>query len=157
MATTTVIPTVVAQLKTLIASACASLTYEGVAPQVFDSYPAAIAGADYVVLGDILEGNHSYPVMKAGRKPREESYRQHVQIFCTRGGGESTAARTAALAMMNTVENMIANDPSIGLSATIPTLRLEILKFSMNTTHEASLMGWRVVITLEVLVHARLV
>ena len=155
MATTTVIPTVAAELKTLLTTALASVTYEGVAPEVFDAYPAAIAGHDYVVIGDIVDGRHSYPVMKSSRKPREEAYTQRIEFVVTRAGGESTAARTQALLMFNELEDLLADDPQIGLTA-IPTLRLEVIEFGLNTTHEAASMGWRVTLTADVLVQARL-
>lgn len=155
MATTTVIPTVAAALKTQLTSAVSSLTYEGVAPVVFDAFPAQFTGQDYIVIGDVLEGRHEYVTMKSGRKPREESYLQRVHFMSTRGGSESTPARTAALAMLNTLENMMADDPAIGLTA-IPTLRLNAQEFTLNTIHEAATMGWRVTITVDVLVQARL-
>ena len=155
MATTTVIPTVTAALKSQLTAATSSLTYEGVAPVVFDAFPAQFTGLDYVVIGDVIEGRHEYVTMKAGRKPRDESYLQRVHIITNRGGSESTDARTAAIAILNTLEDLMANDPCIGLTA-IPTLRLNATEFTMNTTHEAATMGWRVTINVNVLVQARL-
>ena len=94
MATTSVIPTVAAALKTQLDAAMSTHTYEGIAPQVFDALPASEIGTDFIVIGDIVDGVHSYTTMRAGRKPREETYTQRIEFFVTRGGGESTAART---------------------------------------------------------------
>ena len=57
--------------------------------------------------------------------------------------------------MFSELEDLLADDPQIGLTA-IPTLRLEVIAFSLNTTHEAALMGWRITLTADVLVQARL-
>lgn len=156
MATNTVTITVANRLKTLIDSAISGLTYESVPPEVFDADPMQYTGLDYVIIGDILEGSHLYATMRAGRKNREEKYLQRLKIKTTRQGSESTDSRLAAFNIFNEIEDLIADDPNIGLTS-IPTLRLEITNWEVNTVRELELQGWTVTMTIDILVQARLV
>lgn len=156
MTTVSIIPTVAAQLKTLLeAEATADLLGGGAVP-VYDAWPASVSPSDYIVLGDCEDGMHTYPVMKAARKKREERYYQMVHFVTHRPGLSATDAKAAALALFNYLEDEIADDPAIGLGATEPTLRLLIERFELRCTTETTYMGWRCQINAYVLVNCRL-
>lgn len=152
--TTSIAPTVAAALKTQIATALAGNGEDGNDVVVYDAMPLNFVQLDTVVIGDIVDGLHQYVTMRAGRKPRDERYTQHIWIAVVRAGSESTAARTAAFSHMSEIEDMIANDPKLGLSE--PTLVVSSGGFQVNTTAEAELQGWRVTIRMELHVKVRL-
>lgn len=81
------------------------------------------AEQDCIYLGH-TRGTNDYPVLRAGRKPRQEEY--SFDLFCRAQRPESWASdsETRALALLAEVENAIADDPQIGLGATMPTLVL---------------------------------
>ncbi len=59
------------------------------------------------------------------------------------------------LALFKEFEDLIADDPSIGLTA-LPTLVIEVNEFVLNTTQEANLKGWRAVLAVNATVSLRL-
>lgn len=156
MTTVSIIPTVAAQLKALLAAEVTSDLLGGGPVPVFDAWPSAVSPSDYIVIGDCEDGMHTYPVMKAGRKKREERYYQMVHIVTHRPGLEALDAKSAALYLFNQLEDEIADDPAIGLGATEPTLRLQVERFELRCTTETTYMGWRCQINAYVLVNCRL-
>lgn len=133
-----------------------SFRYEGQSPKVTESDAPTIVGTDYIIVGDILNGSYEFSAHKSGRKPRDESFIQQIEIIATRPGAESTTAKVAAVEIQSLIESSIANDPNLGLTER-PTLRASVVNFSMNSTQEANTHGWRVVMTLGILIESRLV
>lgn len=154
--TTSVAPTVVATLKGLIETALAGMGEGGTNPVVLGGFAAGYSTWDTVVMGDQVEGTHRYNNMRAGRKPRQESFIQHVWFRVIRSGAESTGAQQAAYAQLAKLEDIIANDPSIGLGADWPTLVLNVQAFHANTTVEGGSQGWLANIRADVSVDVRL-
>lgn len=80
-------------------------------------YPGADnAGNEAMYFGKTIDGLHTYTAIKAGRKPRDEVYtcKLHIDVFKPSGTAEQ--AETRALELFAMVENIIANDPKLGLS-----------------------------------------
>jgi hypothetical protein len=75
---------------------------------------------------------NDWVTMRSGRKAREEAYRiqLHLRAFKPTDWGPTAEAR--AFAIIAEIENLVADDPSIGLSATMPTLRLLITDMTVE-------------------------
>ena len=76
-----------------------------------------------VFIGNVREIKHTYPVIRPGRKPRDETFIVYVHfragIDQSQGANE---ARSLALEWQAALENVIADDPNLGMVATDPTL-----------------------------------
>jgi len=156
VSTSSVVPIVAPALKALLTTSLATSGLEGKPVNVYDSYPGDLAGWDNFIIGDQKDGLHEVPTMKAGRKAREEEYIQECIVFVIRPGAESTTARTAAFDHLQNLEDIIANDPAIGLGATNPTLRLAVSTWKCDTYQDGGSQGWMAEITVDVLVKVRL-
>ena len=154
--TTSVAPAVVEQLKALLATALAGMGDDGSDPTILGGFAAGYSTWDTVVMGDQVEGVHRYNNMRAGRKPRQESFIQHVWFRVIRSGAEQTAAQAAAYAQLAKLEDIIADDPGIGLGDDWPTLVLGVQAFHANTTQEGGSQGWLANIRADVSVDVRL-
>jgi len=142
-------------LKSQLTTALVTSGLDGQPVIVMESLAAEYSTWDTCVIGDQVDGAHQYHSFKAGRKSRNESYIQHVHFRVIRGGSESTAARTAAFAHLAELEDLIADDPKIGLAE--PTLILQVAGFQCNTTQEAGSAGWLANLRADISVNVRLV
>lgn len=154
MATTSNVNTVAAALKTQLTTGLSSLGYEGTAPVVRHAY--VHDAWDVAVIGDVVDGEHEIPNMRAGRKHRQEMYFQLVHFFAVRPGTEPDDAKTAALSYLAVLENLLANDVSLGITSN-PTLVCAMERWNLNTTADESSRGWKAEITARVQVSGRLV
>lgn len=152
--TVSIAPTVAAALKTQLATVLATSGLDGKPVDVFDSFPSEYVGWDTCIIGDVVDGKHEYHSIRAGRKTRQETYVQHVWFRVIRGGSESTDAKVAAFTHLAKLEDLIANDPKIGLSEV--TLVMNVQGFTLNTTQEAGSGGWLAALKAEVYVSVRL-
>lgn len=103
-----------------------------------------------VYLGNTTLQN-DWATLRAGRKTREETYQigLHIRVF-TPGFWDATN-ETRIFALIAEVENLVADDPAIGLSATLPTLRILVGNVTVDPlTVDPAGIGLEAVITLEV-------
>lgn len=147
---TTTLPTVKAQLVAVLA---ARAGLAGV--QVSAVWPGKESTEqESVWLGD-ARGRRDYPVVRAGRKPRDETYTLDVFIQVLRPESWDPSAETRAFELFAELEDAIAADPAIGLSATLPTLVLGAGAFTLaNGVLDPG--GWGALIRAEVEARARL-
>lgn len=151
MSTTSRVVAVRQQLRTLLAAAADANT------KVF--YTAAIGQElpnDAIYNGGVRSGTSEIPVQKPGRKKREESFVTEVAVEVVRGGADSSTAETRAFELLAVLENVLANDVSLGLSATDPTLRAHLEDYDVSITVDEARRGWRCRITAGVRVETRL-
>ena len=78
-----------------------------------------------IYLGNTTLEN-DWATVRAGRKTRDELYRIQVHIRSLKPNDWGPTAETRVFALLAEIEDLIANDPAIGLSATFPTLRIII-------------------------------
>jgi hypothetical protein len=62
-------------------------------------------------------GRHVIPVMKAGRKSRDEEYIVEVLLSVVKPGGTLEEAEERAFALLAEVEDVLADDPRLGTTA----------------------------------------
>ena len=148
MPTTSTYPALAAALKSL-------LTVElGTGVTVIRGAGPKLMTKDNVMIGGVEKGSHVYPVMRAGRKPRDEQYLLIVNINCTRVGvSEPTDSEVRAFELLTALENLLAENP--GLDLGIPTLRCNMEEFEADSFMEDQ-GGWRTVIVAKILVQCRL-
>jgi hypothetical protein len=108
MATRSTVPTVRAALVTALAARPA-LT--GV--QVAHSHPGAAVEVESVYLGR-ARGSDNVPVMRAGRKRRQESYTVDVFFDVVGDGPTGQDASERAWTLFGELEDLLADDPSLG-------------------------------------------
>lgn len=109
MATTSTVPAVKAALRTLILAALPSAQVSYGRPQNGQKLRAGVYLAD--VAGDL-----DIPVMKAGRRTRSEAYTVDVVAAAARPRGTVEEAEADAYALMAAVEDVVANDFTLGLA-----------------------------------------
>jgi hypothetical protein len=110
VATRSTVPTVKAALVALL-DARAGL----VGVQLAYSHPGAAIEPEAVYLGGV-RGTNVYPVMRAGRKPRDETYTVDVWFEAVRDGTSSQEAEERVWALYGELEDTVADDPTLGLS-----------------------------------------
>lgn len=147
-------PTVAAALKSALATALLNTGLENGDFPVYEAIPAEFTKYDQCVIGDIVHGENSYVVMRAGRKPRDEKWVQQVWFSCVRNGSEALPARQAAFVAYGKLEDAIANDPSLGTGE--PTVVAKVVGFEANTIQEVALNGFRCTIRADVQIEVRL-
>lgn len=76
-----------------------------------------------IYLGKTIITNN-WVTLRSGRKTREETQRIELHIRSLKPTDWGPVAETRAFAMIAEVEDLVADDPAIGLSDTLPTLRL---------------------------------
>lgn len=152
--TTSIVTTVANALHAQLETALAGKADNGGNPVIVDGFGAEYSSWDTVVIGDQVNGKHEYNNMRAGRKPRTENYTQHVWFRVIRTGGGSAAARDAAIEQLAVLEDLIADDPKLGLAE--PTLVLNVAGFQCNAVTDASSGGWLSTIRADVSVFVRL-
>jgi hypothetical protein len=62
-------------------------------------------------------GRHEIPVVKAGRKPRDEVYTIEVLVSVLKPGGTLEEVEERAFALLAEVEDVLADDPRLGTTA----------------------------------------
>lgn len=110
MATRSTVPTVRAQLVSLLA---ARAGLAGV--QVEYSHPLEGIDDEALYLGE-SRGTSQIPTVRAGRKARQEQYIIDVWVEVNRDGPTPQDASERSWALVGEVEDMLADDPSLGLS-----------------------------------------
>lgn len=106
MATTSTVPTVKAALTTLMATAIPT-------GQVSYGYPGDVIERDAVWISTV-DGTSVIPTMRAGRKTRHEEYRIRVHIDVAGPADTITEVEERAFDRMGSVEDILADDPSLG-------------------------------------------
>lgn len=106
MPQTSTVPAVKARLIELVAAALPG-------KQVTYSHPGDSQRDEGVYLGDV-RGTRGYAAMRAGRKPRQEEYQVDLYCVAIRAGATAEKAETEAFALSATVENALAEDPTLG-------------------------------------------
>jgi hypothetical protein len=110
MATTSTAPTVRAALVALLA---ARAGLAGV--QITHVWPGDAADTQEAMwLGRTHSGADQYVELRAGRKPRDEEYTVDLYIWVADPTQWGAASETRAFALMAEVENMVADDPTLG-------------------------------------------
>jgi len=118
-----------------------------------------VDGADYsamysdeIWVQDIKDGLTRIPVMRAGRKKREETYQLVIKVRTVRV--DRRDSRVAVFAHFAAVEDWLANNPGLGLN--IPTLRATTIDWSFESNYEEGNRGWRSTITISPTIESRL-
>lgn len=148
MATHSTVPTVRAQLVTLLRAR----------PGMADTTvtPTSPGDAQYneaIFLGR-ARGAHDQPVSRAGRLKREEDYVLDVWIEVVRPGRDGSVAEDRAFALFGELEDVVADDPVIGLAGTI--LKATVGKWEEHALVADTSRGWTCQLRVEVAVKARL-
>jgi len=156
MATTSTVPAVKGALLAQLTTAAAGIATAANPVQVTYSNPGDKRIAGNIYLGKTHGGRNDFAVMRNGRKKREEEYWQAVEFEFHRGGDYGDAAETAALAAFALLEDLIANDPQLGLGATEPTLRALVSDYEMGTNFDMMREGWTTKLVASVNVKVRL-
>lgn len=120
--------------------------------QVLRGAPSRLMGRDNVLIGGIEKGSHVFPVARPGRKPRDEQYWLVINVVVRRNGPDPSESETRALELLAALENVIAEQPSLGIEA---TLRCNIEEFEMDSFVEDQ-SGWRTLLVAKVQVKTRL-
>lgn len=147
--TTTSLPTVKAQL---LARLQARPGLAGV--QVTYVWPGGDATGDEAIWFGDARGVGTYPVMRAGRKPRDEEYTFDVfaQVLAPDSWDQTSEAR--ALALLAELEGTVADDPNLGLTA-LPTLVARVANWTL-TNGVLGDGGWGTVVRAQVETKSRL-
>lgn len=151
---TSTIPTVKTQLVTLLdAALTVPVTY---------AWPGENTDPECVFLGphpataDIrVDVSSQIPTIKAGRKQRQEEYTIRVTVWSFRPELTSADAQTCeqrAFTIAASVENVLADDPKLGLAGAIQYSEIE----SVASTLFPFQAGWACELAIDVAVRARL-
>lgn len=130
--TTTPYPQIAAAFKTQLETLYPREVFRGVA---MDRAPM-----QYFALTGVEQGINDWATMRAGRKPREGSFQLRLIIVVHRGGSDSVAAEDEALERMGAVEDLIAENPGLGLA--IPSLRMIVDEWEMDVFQSGERNGW---------------
>lgn len=145
--------------------ACASLqtilttALTGTTTQVWRGVKMDRVPPEFISIGGMVEGNHNYPVMKAGRKKRQETYKLITNIHVVRGGPDPAEAEAKALELYGIIEDSLANDPSMGLS--VPPYSYHnpvcnVAELELDSFYDDSRNGWRTLVIAKILIDLRL-
>lgn len=110
MATHSTVPTVRAQLITLLTARAglAGVTIE-------QCHPLEAIDDEAIYLGQ-SRTTSDIPTIRAGRKARQEQYTLDVWVEVVRDGPTAQSASERSWALVGEIEDMLADDPSLGLS-----------------------------------------
>ncbi len=98
-------------------------------------------------------GAHELATIRAGRKPRTETYRLSAVVSVRDPDDGPTSAETRALVLLAAIEDVLANDPRLGLAGAIDWASAG--EFESRTDHHPE-GGALAEIRLRIDVHARL-
>lgn len=162
MATTSTVPTVIDAL--LAAFNIENYpeeyqaTYGGLAGvMTHEAWPGPDASAEMVVLGEVTWDEYRIATIKSGRKQRQENYAVGFEVFIMGAPGskptDPSTARDRALEVLAAIEDVLADDPTIGLAAgTVQRIELEPTEAGPRVFEK----GWAYRIAGRFNVHARL-
>lgn len=105
-------------------------------------------------LGD-ARGSNDYPVVRAGRKPRDETYTIDVFMQALSPDGWDETSEVRALELLSELEDSVAADVGLGLGATLPTLVARLATWTL-TNGVLGDSGWGSLIRAEVEITSRL-
>lgn len=118
MSTTSTAPAVVtALLSALNAAYLADVDLDHV--KAWESWPGPAATSEMLILGQVAWDEYEIPTIKAGRQARQEEWHVPFEVWVV--GAEGTtpsapaASRTRAFAILAVAENVVADDPWVGL------------------------------------------
>lgn len=111
-----------------------------------------ITGKEGIFIGGVEDGTHEFATMRAGRKTRNERYLLKINIRTKRDGAEPVDAEERAFELLSEIEDILSEDPRIGLDE--PTLRVHLSEFDMDSFTEDP--GWACMIVAKLLVEVRL-
>lgn len=153
--TSSTVPAIKQQLVTLMQ---ASPLLGQATPPIQVTYNAKAADAVerevlYFVGTEITEG---FAAVRAGRKKRDETYTLRLQIRACKPAQAGDEAEARAFVLLSAVEDIIANDPQLGLqNSTTPVDKCEIVRAVAGVDPQGT--GWDGLITVWIEVRARLV
>lgn len=105
---------------------------------------------EQVYLGP-TSATYEFATIKTGRRTRNEDYTVQVVIDIMTPTDWGPESETRAFALAADIENMLADDPQVGLSATMPTLRVLVAGLEQNSGPiDPAGIGTRVTLTLQV-------
>ena len=142
-AVTSTVPTVYRALTTGLRDELAGDGFEG--GEVLVTYGGSLSSSpwDHIVFGNTLKGENEWSYLGTGRKRRDESYLVCLAVHCRRPGGEATDALEASYGLLAGLENMIADDPSLGLAEKVsPTLVARMVGFDHALEYDEASRGW---------------
>lgn len=155
MSTRSTVPTVKQRLATLLADACTvPVTY---------AWPGKSTAPEAVFLGphpetaDVrLDRSSQVPTIKAGRKQRQEEYTVRITVWSFRGDLTSDGAQECeqrAFDIANDIEDAVADDPRLGLAASV--IQHATIDQTSSTLFPFNA-GWACELAIDLLVAARL-
>lgn len=142
---TTTAPVVRAQLVSLLAARPALA-----AVLVTHVWQGQADKQEHIYLGN-TSADIEFATIRAGRKKREEDYTVQVIIDVDAPTDWGPTSETRAFVLSAEVDDMLADDPAIGLAATHPTLRMHVshLEQSSGALDPAGI-GTRIILTISV-------
>lgn len=110
MATVSTVPAVKDALVTLLTSAINDNTVQ----VVYGPTPDSLKKRKVVVVGEVSSYQSNIANIVAGRKQRDERYTIDVYLFCAKPRGQAVDADTTVWELFESLENVLADDPSLG-------------------------------------------
>lgn len=155
MATTSTVPTVKARLVALFDAALdVPVTWAWPGP---DTAPECVFLGPHPQLADIrLDLSSDIPTIKAGRKQRQEEYRVRVTVWSFRPeltSADAEECETRAFDLAAEVEDVLADDPRLGLPAGV--IQYAEIESTASTLFPFQA-GWACELAIDVAVRARL-
>lgn len=111
MTTTSMIPAAKDALVDLLS---AHTALQGVAGYRY--VPYEVADAEFWYVRGLVEGNQSFVVLRAGRKPRQEEFTITVVYDLTLEGKEPADAESRLFEVYGAIVDVVADDPTLGLT-----------------------------------------
>lgn len=157
------VPTVKKQIVTKLTTALATAGEDDSQIPVTYAWPGPSTQHEAVFLGrhpdldDIrLDVTHEIPTVKAARKQRSETYEIPMTVWTFRPDLDAKGAETCetrAFAILDPIEDVFADDPTIGLAATVVNwVRVARIASTLFPFHK----GWACELVVTVEVQARL-
>lgn len=103
-----------------------------------------------IYLGN-TSATYEYATLRAGRRTREEDYTIQVIIEVDDPEEWGPASEDRAFVLAADVESMLSDDPGVGLTASMPTLRAHVRDLEQTSgAIEPSGVGTRITLTIQV-------
>lgn len=148
MSTTSTVPEVIDSLLALLAT-------DG-RLAAFESWPGPEAAREMLVLGTVTWEDYRIATIKSGRKQRQEDFEIAFEVFVVGATGTSPAApspaRARAFELLAVVEDMLADDPKIGVGQSVQWVEIRPSEAEPRVFEK----GWAFRITGSLVGHARL-